>query len=483
MLLELSGCADMQTISRRTTLDNDTTAIHLDAQQRLVIAKGLQFCAEPSPDALAAYAASLGLGVSVPGQGAASVAAALQSSAGSIGLRTQSITLMRDVLYRMCEASVGGTLNSLEVSAFLRRSQDLTAVILAIEQLTGAIAANQIILNGSANAESSATLLSNQAAIEEATRRVKKKEEELAAAKKDYETRKTAREEADKKLTDKKTALTAAETAFNTKKKEFEKADEKYQALKKNDSAEKEKLTIEAREDRAKKESDKIEANTNLENAKQAVKDAESDLEKAVAALNTAEKDLKRAEDLKQDADDFLKAIRAAGEGAITEAKAQANGSGRFTHVNVAKTLDTKATEKVAEAVKGIVEMALKKSYIPEACLSYLAGTTESVNSRKGKRTDNSQNSDTEKNITNEKLEKICEAILTQSAANVFAEAVDPSVVKITYMRNRMGETVFKQKIEEFFKKEIIKIKDYDNFLTSTDYKDARKRFIEKYDN
>ena len=120
------------------------TAIHLDAQQRLVLATAMGFCAEPSPDALAAYTSSLGLGIRASNLSAASVARTLATSAGSIGLRTQSITLMRDALYRMCEASNNGHLANWEIAAFLRRSQDLTAVVLAIEQLTGATAANQI---------------------------------------------------------------------------------------------------------------------------------------------------------------------------------------------------------------------------------------------------------------------------------------------------------------------------------------------------
>ena len=113
----LSACADLQTIGRRTALPNNNAsdpygvAIHLDANQRLVIVQGQKYCAEPSPDAFAAYAASLGLGISAPTQGAASAAQALQSSAGSIGLRTQSITLMRDALYRMCEAANNANLN------------------------------------------------------------------------------------------------------------------------------------------------------------------------------------------------------------------------------------------------------------------------------------------------------------------------------------------------------------------------------------
>src|SRR6186713_3517140 len=112
----LSACgADFNSIGRRTTLTYDKqTAIHLDAQQRVVmVGRNGVYCAEPSPDAIAAYAQAAALGVSIPGQGAGSGAGASQSDVASIGLRTQSITLMRDALYRLCEASANDTVSSI----------------------------------------------------------------------------------------------------------------------------------------------------------------------------------------------------------------------------------------------------------------------------------------------------------------------------------------------------------------------------------
>ena len=144
MLVFATGCANINTIGRTTPLPkaNDRgVAIHLDAQQRLVLYSGQRYCAESSPDALQAYASALGLAGTQPSQGATSLAAGQQSHAASIGLRTQSITIMRDALYRMCEAYNNGILGDVMVATLLGRSQDLTAVILAVEQLTGAVAA------------------------------------------------------------------------------------------------------------------------------------------------------------------------------------------------------------------------------------------------------------------------------------------------------------------------------------------------------
>ena len=180
-----TGCANWQTVDRTTQMEEGTdTAVHLDAQQRLVVFtrgdKKIKYCAEPSPDAISAYAASLGLSFSDPTQTEASLVNSLQSATAGIGLRTQSITLMRDALYRMCEASNNGHLDELQVALFLRRSQYLTAVVLAIEQLTGTVLANQIPLTP--NVLASANLLLNQQHLDQAKDKVQELQKEVTAA-------------------------------------------------------------------------------------------------------------------------------------------------------------------------------------------------------------------------------------------------------------------------------------------------------------
>ncbi|MSP21035.1 MAG: hypothetical protein EXQ93_05865 [Alphaproteobacteria bacterium] len=175
--LSMAACANTNTIDRRTLLNGndakDGIAIHLDAQQRVVMARATTYCAEPSPDGLNAYAASLGIGGGVPTQGEATLAQPVQNSAASIGLRTQSITLMRDALYRVCEGFANGALGQVGATTLMARSQDLTAVVLAIEQLTGAVTASQVVLTGTAGANATATIVNNQGNLEAATKNVK----------------------------------------------------------------------------------------------------------------------------------------------------------------------------------------------------------------------------------------------------------------------------------------------------------------------
>lgn len=59
VMVSLAGCANLLTIERRSALPRHGTAIHLDAPQRIAYAdKFGHVCAEPSPDALQAYASA-----------------------------------------------------------------------------------------------------------------------------------------------------------------------------------------------------------------------------------------------------------------------------------------------------------------------------------------------------------------------------------------------------------------------------------------
>lgn len=162
----VSACANFNTIARTTHLglageQGTGRAIHLDIQQRLAFVNGEgNICSEPSPDALAAYAAAFGLGASAPTKGSVTADLSTSSAVASVGVRTQSITLMRDALYRMCEAYSNGQMSPAQVMTFLSRSQDLTAVVLAVEQLTGPVVGQQASLTGEARAQSSASVAS-----------------------------------------------------------------------------------------------------------------------------------------------------------------------------------------------------------------------------------------------------------------------------------------------------------------------------------
>ncbi len=220
--LFFQGCANIDSISRTTKLPDKSgipaKAIHLDAKQRIVVGKAFgAVCAEPSPDAVSAFAASLGTSVSLPGTGAGTLSTAFASTVGSIGLRTQSITLMRDALYRICEAYYSRALTGPAVTTLLAQSQNLTTAILAMEQLTGPVAAQQVILASEASARASASVNEVQA--------------ELDAAKRDETQKKEARDRANADAATVDPSETEAKTAADKKAAD---AQTEYDEAKKN---------------------------------------------------------------------------------------------------------------------------------------------------------------------------------------------------------------------------------------------------------
>jgi hypothetical protein len=79
-------------------------------------------CAEPSPDALSALATTVGLSLSNADRDY-TANFALSEAGGSIGLRTQSIQLIRDSMYRLCEGYLSGALNEVAFETLHRRFQ------------------------------------------------------------------------------------------------------------------------------------------------------------------------------------------------------------------------------------------------------------------------------------------------------------------------------------------------------------------------
>ena len=99
-------------------------------------------CAELSPDALSALAAELGgklavqAGDVVPGGSLdAQFKSSFDESVQSIGKRTQLIQLMRDTLYRACEAYANGALDSFGYAMILSQFDVFMVQLLGIDAL------------------------------------------------------------------------------------------------------------------------------------------------------------------------------------------------------------------------------------------------------------------------------------------------------------------------------------------------------------
>ena len=168
LMVLLSGCASWSTYNKqRDFLGTDSSTVFIDAKQRAVISnvatddtgKSLRrFCAEPSPDALSVFAASAGLNLSVPTKGDLGYSQAFSEGAASIGLRTQSIQLLRDVMFSNCEAFINNGVTGFGLETMQRRFQSTLVAVLAIEQLTGVTKAQQPTLGAQSSANNAEVL-------------------------------------------------------------------------------------------------------------------------------------------------------------------------------------------------------------------------------------------------------------------------------------------------------------------------------------
>lgn len=170
------GCTtvgNLTSIYRTPDLDNGRSIV-MDAEQWAVLNHddGDIVCAMPSPDAMAAAAASGSLSIDNAGGTSGGGAAAIGESAASIGLRTQSIQLLRDALYRMCESYANGGMDGIEYGIMMRRFQSSMVAILAIEQLTGAVVAPPAAVSATGEATVMEALIRERRAIQEELSRI-----------------------------------------------------------------------------------------------------------------------------------------------------------------------------------------------------------------------------------------------------------------------------------------------------------------------
>lgn len=184
-------------------------------------------CAEPSPDALQATAAALGGQAS--GKlldGLLNVSGSTAESAASIGLRTQTIQLLRDAYFRLCEGYLNDGIDAIAYDILQRRFQSQIVALLAVEQLTGAVKAQQVAVTTSAASDAGAQAALIARMLEDAEEELLKLQEEETGNAAELEN-----------LEKKKTELTAARKAAKEKsdkspdntdlKAEFDQADNK----------------------------------------------------------------------------------------------------------------------------------------------------------------------------------------------------------------------------------------------------------------
>lgn len=220
-ILFMSGCARLDTVKRG--LDVREKGVLIDIKQRAIISSGSDnadnppiVCAEPSPDAMTAFAAELAAEGTTPQGISAELRAAIQNSATFVGLRTQSIQLLRDGMYRLCEAAMNHNITTFDYALQLRNYQRLMTTLLAVEQLTGAIRVPPITIStegfvaGAERAAEIETEISKKEAEIERLKNANAADPKIATLTADVDELRAKKEAVDRALGGKATAAVAA---------------------------------------------------------------------------------------------------------------------------------------------------------------------------------------------------------------------------------------------------------------------------------
>lgn len=170
--LILSGCGTTYSLQRFTPVDGQPSSAFIDIKQRAVLTgkrpasgspSGVEvvMCAEPSPDAISSFASELAADAKYKDMLQASLSLSEQEAASFVGLRTQTIQLLRDGMYRLCEGYMSGALTGPDYAWLSRRYQKYMVALLTIEQLTRVAQAPTVALasQGMASASRSAAAI------------------------------------------------------------------------------------------------------------------------------------------------------------------------------------------------------------------------------------------------------------------------------------------------------------------------------------
>lgn len=177
VLLTACGAKSNSIFRYQKISPTETALITVDAKQRAILvgnkdikdAQGKvtqsirQFCSEPSPDVFSVVAQALSAGGTF-GQSAdpknielALNAAFSSAEQGSTIPRTQTINMLRELMFRTCERYLNGGIGDLELPIQAARDQRLMVSILAIESLTGAVTPKPVVIGAGADASGGAS--------------------------------------------------------------------------------------------------------------------------------------------------------------------------------------------------------------------------------------------------------------------------------------------------------------------------------------
>ena len=178
----------------------DDNSVSTDARQRVVINHNPNLmtrpgtvtparivCVEPSPDVATVLASSVGVGLSVAGKGTASIAASSSEGLAQLAERTASIQLMRERMFRACEAYSNGAITATTYTLLMSRFDRAMVTVLFGEVMGGAFGRSLASIGSKSSSQASSSLLGAGDAIaniEDSAEALAKAEKDLGDAEK-----------------------------------------------------------------------------------------------------------------------------------------------------------------------------------------------------------------------------------------------------------------------------------------------------------
>ena len=196
IILMLASCsANYKSINHKIDLGNQVSARSIDAKQRLVYSYprknnngNLVVCSEPSPDVFSVYASALAANATKGEDLKAAFEFTSSETGGAIGLRTESIQLLRDAMYRLCEAYAAGGLNQQQYNSLLSKYQKSMVTLIAIANLTGSALPSQIVLSNTSSIAMNSDLFKAKEQLDKAQKDVAEIEKKITAKEKEKKT-------------------------------------------------------------------------------------------------------------------------------------------------------------------------------------------------------------------------------------------------------------------------------------------------------
>lgn len=170
-LLALAGCSTAQnSIFRSFDLDNGGS-LATDARQRVIINTPTHptsrpghvnperiVCAEPSPDVATIVANSFGFGLNVLGKGNTALSGTQSEAMAQLAERTVTVQLLRDQMYRACEAYANGAISGTEYSLLMSRNNDAMVTLMLGEAASRTVGRQLAALTSEGSASANASM-------------------------------------------------------------------------------------------------------------------------------------------------------------------------------------------------------------------------------------------------------------------------------------------------------------------------------------